>query len=247
MISLRTTLLRIRKVSNSLTSRPLRQALRHGVLSPIEHNHLCRLEVDLVLDVGANRGQFGVAASTWWPTAKVIAFEPLAEAAKTYRRVVPSAVVHETAVGRSSGLAILNVAKASDSSSLRMATSRQTDSFRGTQITSQREVRVTSLDEACPDVGGFSSILAKIDVQGAELDVMRGAEAVLRHVRYVYVELSFVELYAGQPLAHEVLEFLASSGFKLLRIANITPSNEDPIQADFLFEREDRASVPSRR
>ena len=57
--------------------------------------------------------------------------------------------------------------------------------------------------------------LLKIDVQGAEIEVLAGCEGLLGRFRYVYVELSLVELYEGQPPCHEVMRYLAQKNFRL--------------------------------
>jgi len=61
----------------------------------------------------------------------------------------------------------------------------------------------------------------KIDVQGAELDVLRGAERLLRTVTVVHVEVEFVPIYRGQPLFADVDRFLRAHGFLFHRFANI--------------------------
>ena len=54
--------------------------------------------------------------------------------------------------------------------------------------------------------------LLKIDVQGGELDVLRGIGPFVDVIDYIYLEVSFIELYEGQPLFPEINEFLNSVG-----------------------------------
>ena len=80
--------------------------------------------------------------------------------------------------------------------------------------------------------------LLKIDVQGYELGVLKGAGSCLDHVDVVYVEASFVELYQGQPLADEVIDTLESLGFREAGRFNLSRDRHGrEVQADFLFER----------
>jgi Methyltransferase FkbM domain len=83
----------------------------------------------------------------------------------------------------------------------------------------------------------------KIDVQGAELRVLRGSERVLDQIDAIYCELSFVELYADQPIAEEVVGFLARAGFALRGAFNISRTKKyGPTQSDFLFLAKRRAT-----
>jgi FkbM family methyltransferase len=61
----------------------------------------------------------------------------------------------------------------------------------------------------------------KIDVQGAELDVLRGTEQSLGSVRVIEAEVEFQELYRGQPLFTDVDRFLRDRGFGLWRLREI--------------------------
>jgi hypothetical protein len=76
----------------------------------------------------------------------------------------------------------------------------------------------------------------KLDVQGGELDVLNGAEEILPFVDIIYCEASFVQLYDGQPLAHEIASHLMLGGFTLRGVFNQSITKEfGPTQADFLF------------
>ncbi len=75
-------------------------------------------------------------------------------------------------------------------------------------------------------------------MQGFELEALRGCESLFGCFRYVYCECSFVELYDGQALAHEVIDYLSQHGFKLAGVYNMTYDKQGiAIQADFLFNR----------
>ncbi|WP_461441697.1 FkbM family methyltransferase [Metallibacterium sp.] len=80
--------------------------------------------------------------------------------------------------------------------------------------------------------------LLKLEVQGYELQALRGCEALLDRFQYVYCECSFVELYAGQALADAVISWLRERGLRLISVYNM--ANEEDgraVQADFLFGR----------
>lgn len=87
------------------------------------------------------------------------------------------------------------------------------------------EVPVRRLDN-CLDISSLPHpILLKIDVQGGELVVLDGCDS-LAEVDFIYVELSFVELFEGQPLFQDVSEYLARRGFVCHR-GRIQSSGDD--------------------
>jgi len=86
-----------------------------------------------------------------------------------------------------------------------------------------------------------SPTLLKIDVQGTELEVLTGADGLLDVVDTILVECSFVELYAGQALASDVLSFLHKRSFRLANIVAPTLGHKgEVLQADIVFERTPR-------
>lgn len=81
-----------------------------------------------------------------------------------------------------------------------------------------------------------SPALLKLDVQGYELEALKGCEDLLNRFTYVYVECSFVELYKGQALADEVIAWLRDRGFPLRGCYNMAYDwRGQAVQADFLF------------
>ena len=81
-------------------------------------------------------------------------------------------------------------------------------------------------------------ILVKLDVQGFELAALQGMPNLLEQALFVYTEVSFVELYEKQPLADEIIAWLADRGFSLSGVHNPTfMENGATVQADLLFTR----------
>ncbi|MEQ8968464.1 MAG: FkbM family methyltransferase [Azospirillaceae bacterium] len=220
-----------------------RAALRHGVAATIEHDALARLDPAprTVVDIGANRGQFAVFAAELFPEATIHAFEPLAEPADRFARVFrgESRVhLHRAALGPESGRAAIHVSARADSSSLLPITERQTAVFPGTQEVATQEIAVATLGDHLRAEDLRAPALLKIDVQGFERQAIEGCGALLDAFDHVYIECSFVELYAGQALADEIVGLLRGRGFALAGIHNPTFGKDgEAIQADFLFRR----------
>ena len=227
-----------------LGRRKFRHGLYHGVAATIEHQGaLGSLEVRTVVDIGANVGQFSLLASELFPAATIYAFEPLHGPAETYLKLFPpgsEARLFRAAIGSKSGEAEMHVSRRHDSSSLLPISADMARIFPGTEEVGRERVVVEPLASFLSVAEIAAPALVKIDVQGAELDVLKGFGALLREFRYVYVELSFVPLYTGQPLADEIIAFLRADGFHLRGVHNLSVDGEGrAIQADFLFVRDD--------
>ncbi len=80
-------------------------------------------------------------------------------------------------------------------------------------------------------------VLLKIDVQGFELEVLKGATGLLPQIDAVYVEASYVELYEGQALHEEIEGFLTGAEFSLDGRFNTHIHLGEPVQADLLFRQ----------
>lgn len=233
------TLLRVQKVAAALKTRPGRAALKLGVAPSVEHSHLKSLDIAHVLDIGANRGQFSLFASEAFGTTRIDAFEPLPECADVIRSILPLVSVHEIALSDSESVQAFHVSRANDSSSLRDITTTQTTLFPGTEEVETRSVSTTKFETWCVGRNIARPSLAKIDVQGSELNVLRGMGSAINQIDYIYAELSFIELYAGQALAGEVIGYLHNQGYSLVGLYNITAEDLRAVQADALFRRRD--------
>jgi FkbM family methyltransferase len=234
---------RVKKLARILKSPYYRTRLfRHRVAAGVEHARvLSGLDCRTVVDIGANRGQFAMVARRCMPQARVISFEPLPTAAAKFRAVFTGddrVTFHEVAIGPATGNATLHVSKRDDSSSLLPITATQVALFPGTAEADTANVRIAPLREFVTASDIRPPAFLKLDVQGFEMEALRGCEDLLDRFACVYAECSFVELYAGQALADEVIGWLRERGFKLRGVHNMDYDRGGrAIQADFLFGR----------
>ena len=77
--------------------------------------------------------------------------------------------------------------------------------------------------------------LVKIDVQGAELDVLKGAKRTVQQAEVLQLELSTTEYNSGAPLAMEVMQAVHQLGFRFYEVVELHHSNGVLIQIDILF------------
>ena len=220
-----------------------RALLRRRVAAGVEH--MCPLrnlgEIGAVVDIGANRGQFALAARRWFPDAKIFSFEPLPVPAIVFRSVLggdPQVVLHEVAIGPETAKAEMHLSARDDSSSLLPISGLQEKVFPGTKEVGRLDVDVAPLDFFFKGESLKFPALLKLDVQGFEYDALLGCESCLGEFRWVYSECSFVELYEGQRLATDVIKWLLERGFSLQGIYNVAYDKDGrAVQGDFLFER----------
>jgi len=191
------------------------------------------------VDIGANCGQFALISRKCFPSARIDSFEPLSEPADRFEKVFAGDVdtnLHRCAVGATEGETTIHVSRKDDSSSLLPIGKGQNALFPGTGERETRTIRVAPLDAVLTKQDIQSPALLKLDVQGYELQTLRGCESLLDRFRYVYCECSFVELYEGQALAHEVIDYLHQRGFNLSGAYNMSYDKKGiAVQADFLF------------
>lgn len=238
------------KLWRILPHRALRRGLMLGCAAGAEHMALLRLlQPATVVDVGANVGQFALAARHVLPQARILSFEPLERPAGVFGRVFagdPLVRLFRVAAAAGAGPARMHVSARDDSSSLLPIGPEQVRQFPGTHAVGAEPVATARLDQLLHPHDLPGPALLKIDVQGGELETLRGAGALLAAFDHIYVEASFAALYQGQPLAGEVVEHLQAQGFVLAGTFNpVFRKDGTPVQADFLFRRADVPADPA--
>ncbi|MBA3421976.1 MAG: FkbM family methyltransferase [Thermoleophilaceae bacterium] len=214
-----------------------------GVSAAIEHEEVAfGHDFASVIDVGAHHGQFALLASRRFPNAMLWCFEPLPEAQKKLKTVADHSrvMVIGAAAGKHPSEQELHVSRASDSSSLLPILGSYTTAFPGTEEDRRTSVSVVRLDDVFEQPPPRPSLL-KIDSQGSELDVLAGAERLLRSVDAIFVECSFVEFYAGQALISQVIAHLLERSFFLAGVYSVVRDRVGRcLQADLLFATTER-------
>jgi FkbM family methyltransferase len=205
---------------------------------------LRRLGPKVVLDVGANTGQWAGEVLGDGFRGKVISFEPCpgayAELARKAQGVRHTCLA--IGLGAEDGRAEFFVTKGTVNSSFLKPVERTMELNRSSGVAEKREVEIRRLDGVIKELGlAEERLYLKIDTQGYEREVLHGASETLMQADAVEVELSLVELYEGQGLLPDVWEMLTGAGF---RPAWVERGFRDPadiwmMQVDGLFVRED--------
>lgn len=174
----------------------------------------------VALDVGANVGLWTSAFLAAAPDSEVYAFEPSATAFETLRQSLGSDKrVHlaRTALGAEVGMRTLFAD--SPGSGLASLTRRRLDHF-SINFDYSEEVGITTLDEwfdAQPAQGGVAPLILKMDVEGHELDVLRGAERMLGSLKVIQFEFGGCNIDT-RTYFQDFFYYFKSAGFRLFRL-----------------------------
>ncbi len=244
---------RLRKLLRVALCRSTWRGLPAGVLASMEHRevllNLRQFGIRTIVDIGANRGQFALAAHALVPDATIYSFEPLDTAARRFNSLFenhPGVRLYQVAIGAENGQSVIHVSGRDDSSSLLPIGELQTEMFPGTAEVRNEPTRVMRLPDVLDAADIAAPALLKIDVQGYELQVLQGCRELLRQFAFAYVECSFVPFYVGQALATNVINLLADENFNLNGIYNLCYGKTgNALQGDFLFVNEVTAAESS--
>lgn len=194
-----------------------------------------------ILDVGANVGQFALAAAFHFPRAIIHSFEPLPEAFAELMqntREEKRITVHPCALGDQNGqIPFYRNHYSRLSSSRPIDPTNDNPRYRERRAT-LTQVEVARLDELAGNLRVEPPVLLKLDVQGMERDVLLGCGEFLARVDFVLCEVPLVRLYAGQPLFDEMHSLLRDLGYRLVAPLHLNQGKGGKfIETDVLYER----------
>ena len=207
-----------------------------------EYGYISSLNIRTVIDVGAHTGEFAKMISRILPGVTVLSFEPLGE---EFRQLeaglvsIPNARAFNYAIGDQSETLEMHRSDFSQSSSLRAMAQLHKEAFPESAGETLELVEVRRLDDVLKEISIEPEILLKIDVQGYEDKALAGAVNSLARSRAVIVEVSFRELYEGQPLFDATYHTLQRAGFSYMGnlYQLVHPTDRSVLQADALFVR----------
>ena len=200
--------------------------------------------VNLIFDVGANAGQFGVLLREIGFDGKIISFEPLSDAREILLNISKNdplwQIALQTAIGEENGEIEIQIAGNSQSSSVLDMLDTHVRAAPDSKYIGKEKVALRTLDSIAPDYMDSNSIaFIKIDTQGYETQVMNGAKKLMSQIVGLQVEISLVPLYKGQCLFDEMLKKLKNDGFELWSISSVLsdPNTAQLLQVDATFFR----------
>lgn len=202
-------------------------------------------QIDLVLDIGANEGQYAKKLIAYGYKGAICSFEPLTSAYKILAETAKGfggwIVYPRCALGELTGQIEINISENSVSSSILPMEKAHLKSAPNSGYCSKELTEVVALNEIYDEVSkGFNATFLKIDTQGYEWQVLNGSSRILDRVKGIQIELSLLELYSGQRLMEDIKIRLEGLGFTLWGIfpAFTDVDNGRVLQLDGLFFRE---------
>jgi FkbM family methyltransferase len=223
------------------------QALRAWRPFSITSFHMLRridklgLNFSVIIDGGANVGQFARAATMTFPEARVICFEPLPEVAQSLRKNLsdrPQVRVVEAALGSVDGKIEFHRNALSVASSALPVHANQVRSFPQVRETGVVEVDLMRLDTALDGEILTSPCLLKLDLQGFEYEALKGGAHTLSQCDYALIELSCKPMYEGEPPLEDILDLMKGNGMRFVRpLMVLEDTDGEIVQMDGLFAK----------
>lgn len=201
-------------------------------------------DIDTVLDIGANTGQYAEFLRKDLGYAKrILSFEPMSSAYALLDAKAKKDPLWEAfhfALGDSEGTGVINIAANSISSSLLDMLPAHLKSAPNSAYKARESIEVKTLDSVFDGLCNASNVVyMKIDTQGFESKVLKGAQRALQRIHTVQMEMSLVPLYSGEMLFDEHCAFMKNLGYRLVAIV---PGFSDHgtgqlLQVDGIFHR----------
>ena len=200
--------------------------------------------IDTVIDVGANKGQFhDLIRNDVGFQGKIHSFEPVSSYARELEKKSisdPAWKIHSYALGSEPGTAEINVTRSPGLNSfLAPRTDVVTDFWNDDSISGVERVMVRTLDEVLAEEGidcSRQGVYLKLDTQGFDLEVIKGAGKSIGGIRGLQTEASIQPIYHGMPTYGETLQKLNELGFALSGMFPVTSdASLRLIELDFVF------------
>ncbi len=240
----------------TIIKQTLRKLFRHAGLELRRYNpavsdsarlrHLLKYHgINLVLDVGANIGQYAKHLREIGYSGRIVSFEPLPAAHSQLlndsKRDGLWEIAPRMAIGNRDGQIEIHVARNSFSSSALPILDSHLKAAPASEYVDSIMVDLSRLDTVAPKYlnDRSSSIFLKVDVQGFEHQVLEGASQILPRLKGIQLEISLVPLYQGETLFRDMLDRLDDLGYELYALS---PSFTDmtsgrTLQCDGVFFR----------
>ena len=218
-----------------------------GVISDIfirlDYPWIHDLGIKMVLDIGGNVGRFSKTIEYLFPEAKIIAFEPLPSCHDKmvtlmgdYQRFSS----YNVGLGDEESVMEMEESNHNPSSSLLPMGEIHKDAFPFAKGGKKKKVAIRRLDNMEAELNMEYPMMIKVDVQGFEAKVIAGGTNVFSKAKILLLELSFQELYQGQPFFDDIYEMIKPMGFKFYGNLGLMkhPKTGLPLDADCLFVNE---------
>lgn len=210
----------LKKILNLFRSKIWFKGMLYGIAAAIELEKLVKdiSPPETIIDIGSNKGQFILLIEKIFPNKTIYSFEPIEEMINKQRkffRYKKNITFYNVALGSSIKLKEFLITNRMDSSSF-LRIMEGTNKNQNYKVVEKRNIKIETLDNLLLKEKICHPILVKMDVQGYELEVLKGASDLLKKIDYLLVEVSENEMYQNQPTEKIMIEYLKNLNFKLL-------------------------------
>lgn len=204
--------------------------------------------INCVIDVGANEGQYGLQLRLIGYSGRIVSFEPVRQSfealARTSAKFPGEWKILNTALGSVAGSAEINVCQGADFSSFLTPREESLSRFPSNRIERTEVVQVKRLDDVmCDFIEGIDdpSIYLKMDTQGYDLEVIKGATESLSKVVALQTEISFKPIYDNMSSFSDSLSTFQSLGFEVFDFIPVSRKRDGlgAIEMDCVMTRSD--------
>ena len=202
-----------------------------------------QLDINCVLDVGANMGQYAHNLRRAGYQGLIISFEPIRECYEHLKKQADNHwVIHPYALGSEQKTMDINITNKTVFSSFLKPNDYSDQRFnQSARVDRTERVEVKRLDDIFNDVVQIDSprIFLKLDTQGFDLEVLKGAQETLKHVFGLQSEISCKAIYAGMPSHIDSLKYIGDLGYAITDIYPLAHDKQDMslLEFDCIFKK----------
>jgi FkbM family methyltransferase len=202
----------------------------------------CGFDPKVIFDIGAYEGKWTEEVMEIFPGSKYYLFEAQESKRNTLHSFCETRHHHYT----------INLLGAEDEKEVvfneyETASSVFTEHFLTAAVTQTK--KLYTLDTILKKNNWPLPDFVKIDTQGYEVEILKGANGAINHAEAILLEVSFIDIYKSQPLAIDVVNFMDSRNFQVYDICTLMrrPLDNALFQADILFVKKDSKLVADKR
>lgn len=216
----------------------LKQRLEKDFLD--QQNLLNGIDVKTIIDAGANAGQTTLKYKKLFPESNIYGFEPFPEIFEKFKNAYQHdkfVITEQIALSNKTGEDVLNINSSVCTNSLLEAVDAYAESLQYKNV-GKITIKTITLDQYCQENNIKNIDILKMDVQGGELQILQGAENMLKEkkISIIFSEVEFAEIYKNQPLFFNICEYLNRYGYSLYNIYNeCSDQNGQLFSGDAIF------------
>lgn len=231
---------KIKKFYYCLKNLGFYKAYLNGVSPLFELSNLIKQinKANTLIDVGSNKGQFCLLAKNFFPYIKIFSFEPQLDELTTQKKILGKNKIkyYNLALGNEEKIVNFHVTERKDSSSI-LKPNNLIDKNKNYNLSKILKIEFEKLDDILSNKEIVRPSILKLDVQGYELEVLKGSSKILDCIDYIITEVSFIKIYDNQVSNSDLTNFLISKNFRLKSKCNLSRYNKKLFQEDILFEK----------